>query len=158
MKKKTIIIVVFIIAFIAAFIAVYITTNKMYSYRDYFPGVTYKIRINKITKVLYGNFYHSCSAADCEGTTYKYKYSVKLTNDEYKKIMMIWNDKKSLSPILESLCENDKVFYSSFENSFEDSIEDYNKMYTNSDGKITSREFADNWLDIVIEENQKSKK
>lgn len=153
MKKKIIIIVVIVMAFIAFFVS----TNKMYTYRAYpFPGVTYRIRINKITKVVHGYFYHSCSAADCEGK--KYKYSVKLTNDEYKKIMKLWNDKDSISPILESICEDDKVFYSSFEDSHEDSIEEYNKMDTNSDGKITSREFANNWLDIVIEENQKSKK
>lgn len=128
-------------------------TIQMYTYTDqHAPSVTYKIRINKITKTLNGKFYHSCSAVDCDSTAYK--YFIKLTKDEYKKIMKLWDDKESLSPILESLCKNDEIFYKSFEDSSEESIEDYNKLDLNSDGKITSREFANQWLIDVINERE----
>lgn len=145
-KKVLMILVLVIIIILILFF-----TIQMYTYTDqHAPSVTYKIRINKITKTLNGKFYHSCSAADCDSTTYK--YSIKLTKDEYKKIMKLWDDKESLSPILESLCEDDEIFYKSFEDSREESQEDYNKLDLNSDGKITSREFANQWLSDVINE------
>ena len=64
----------------------------MYTYTEnYIPQGTYKIKINKINKVLNGSFYHSCSAIDCDSSTYK--CSIKLTKDEYEKIMKLWNNK-----------------------------------------------------------------
>lgn len=151
LKGKGLLIILVLVIII---MLIFFFTIQMYTYTDqYAPSVTYKIRINKITKTLKGKFYHSCSAADCDSTTYK--YSIKLTKDEYKKIMKLWDDKESLSPILESLCENDKIFYKSFEDSHEESLEDYNKMDLNSDDKITSREFANQWLNDVINEREK---
>ena len=90
-----------------------------------------------------------CSAVDCETTVTK--CSVKLTNDEYEKIMLIWDNKRDLSPILNRICKNDSVMYESFEESTISDKTKYEKVDTNSDGKISNREFANNWLNIVIE-------
>lgn len=145
MKKKLLIIISLVIILI---LIIYLCTFKTYSYNDHtIPSTTYKIRLNKITKTVNGTFIHTSSAVEGKDTVYK--YSVKLTNDEYKKIMKIWKDKDSLSPILETICENDKIFYNSIEDSYEDNKDEYNKMDANSDGKVTSREYADNWLNIT---------
>ena len=150
MKKLNMIIVFLAITLMVIFLC----PLKMYKYtEDYIPPVTYEIKVNKVTKVLTGTFYHSCSVVDCDGSTYK--CSMKLTNDEYKKIMKLWNDKKALSPILESLCENEKILYQSYKDykdKFDESVDDYNTMDLNNDGKITSREFANQWLIEVISE------
>lgn len=125
----------------------------MYTYNDgYAPGETYKIRINKITKVMHGKFKHQCSTVDnCDKT---YRYSVKLTKDEYKKVMKLWNNKKTLSPILESICENNKVLAKSceeWEKEFYGDLEECKEFDLNSDGKITSREFGDVSLGYALE-------
>ena len=84
-NKKNVPIVVCSVVLI---VILFLFTNKMYYYVDDFvEPVTYKIRINKITRVLHNNIYHSCSAVGCDGTTTK--CSVKLTEDEYEKIMTI---------------------------------------------------------------------
>ena len=41
--------------------------------------------------------------------------------------------------------------YESFEKSTISDKTQYEKVDTNSDGKISNREFANNWLNIVIE-------
>lgn len=149
LKRKSVLIIVILVIII---MLIFFLPIKRYTYTEhYIPPVTYKIRINKITKILNGEFYHSCSAVDCNSSTYK--YSIKLTKDEYEKIMKLWNEKETLSPILESLCENDKIFYKSFEDSYEDSVEDYNKLDLNSDGKITSRELGNQMLIDAINKN-----
>lgn len=145
-NKKNVPIVVCSVVLI---VILFLFTNKMYYYVDDFvEPVTYKIRINKITRVLHNNIYHSCSAGDCDGTTTK--CSVKLTEDEYEKIMTLWDNKKALSPILEWFCEDTKVLYDSFKESHYDSIEDYNKADLDSDGKISHREIANEDLNMVI--------
>lgn len=122
-----------------------------YEYFDnYIPGETYTIELNKETKELKGEFYHACSAVDCDGD--RYNYTVTLTDEELTKILKLWNYKDELSPILECICENNMIMYNSFEESFEESIEEYNAMDINSDGKISSREFGNRWLDYAIEE------
>ncbi len=134
---------------IVLLILVLIFPNSSYTYNDMrAPSTTYAIKINKYTKLLKGKFTHTCSALDCE--TSINKCNIKLTNDEYKKIRLLWNKKEELSPILERLCDNNKVFYKSFEDSFEENQEEYNKMDSNSDGKVTSREFANQWLVYAI--------
>ena len=145
-KKRNVLITIILILLI-----IFLFPIKMYTYEDHtIPGNKYKIKLNTITKELKGEFHHYCSFEDCE--TSIYKYSITLTKDEYKKIMKLWNDKEMLSSILETLCENDKIFYNSFEDSREENLEDYNKLDLNSDGKITSREFGNRWLDYAISE------
>ena len=149
MKKRYIFCLLLIVVVV---LGILFFSEKGYSYSDnYAPLTNYKIKINNFTKVMEGEFYHSCSTKDCNNKTNK--YSIKLTNDEYKKIMKLWNDKETLSPILEELCKDDKVFYESFVDSYEFSQTDYNKMDKNSDGKITSREFANQMLIDVLNEN-----
>ena len=127
---------------------------KHYFYsNDNAPLTKYKVSINTLTKKMKGEFYHSCSAVNCLNSTKK--YSITLTEDEYKKIIKLWKDKETLSQSFEGLCADDKVFYKSFEDSREDSIEDYKKLDLNSDGIITSREFANQMLIDAINEIDK---
>ena len=79
----------------------------MYTYYDWsIPGEKYKIKLNRITRELKGEFHHYASCEGCK--TSIYKYSITLTKDEYKKVMKLWHDKDDLSPILETLCENER--------------------------------------------------
>jgi uncharacterized protein YxeA len=154
-RKKIIIYIISIIVVVAIVVGVIVVTNNSdilsYEYRDYYvPGETYNITLNKKTKKLHGEFYHASSALGENGR--KYKYTVTLTNEEYENIMKLWNDKETISPILESICEDDKIMYQSFENSYEENKEEYDQMDSNGDGKITSREFANKWLKGAIEE------
>lgn len=141
-KKILVVIILAIIIMLFWFIPM-----KRFNYSDEYGD--YKVRINTITKVLYASFYHSCSYVDCFGS--RNRYFIKLTEDEYKKIMKLWNEKEKLLLIFGHLCENDKVFYESFEKSYEDSIEDYNKLDLNLDGVVTNREYGNWWLNLYIE-------
>lgn len=130
-------------------------TNKIYYHVEYGAVTEYLIRINKITKVLHVKVDKGCNGgaldvADCGSDN---KYSIKLTKDEYKNIMKLWNDKRILSPILEDLGKNDKVLYKSYKDYYADDIEEYNKLDLNSDGIVTYREFG-NW-EINYEINRK---
>lgn len=117
----------------------------MYIYNDgAAPGTKYFIRINKLTKVLHGKFYHYCSGKDCKKDVYS--ASVKLTEEELKYIKKSWNNKEELSYALELICLNEKIFYSSYESSHEDSVDIYNMIDTNNDGKLSYREYGDSVL------------
>lgn len=118
------------------------------------PPTTYSIEIDTTTKKLRGEFYHSCSAVDCDsGTT---TYVIDLTDDEYDKIRYLWDDEDArelLSSAIESICRGDKIMYNSFENSYETDRAGYDEMDQNQDGKISNREFGDRFLDYIIAEN-----
>ena len=140
-------------------IIIFLLSNKMYTYTDNLgSGFTSKIRINKITKVLYGKFYIDCKNKNC--IPEYYKYSLKLTNKEYKNIKRLWKDKHNLSLALFYLRDKDETHYKSY-NDYKDEvaeladIEHYKAMDSNSDGKVTSREFADQFMiDILNEKNE----
>lgn len=107
------------------------------------PGKNYDITIYNDSKRIDGTFTHLCSYVNCVPTVNK--YSVNLTDDEYNGIIKLLDKKEVISPIIEKICEDDKVFYESLDSSYEDSSE-YNKMDSNLDGKVSSREFGDYWL------------
>lgn len=170
--KKKIVLIVILLLIVVVGIVLFLTHNSegdrntsneekdvlIYEWSDFStPGETYSIKINKNTKVLDGEFSYGCSAVNCEG--YTKKYSITLTEEEYKKIMILWFDRETLSPILEILCEDTEIFYNSYEecNEDADSEEECKNSDLNSDGKITSRECGNRWLDIAIEEKQNNK-
>ena len=103
------------------------------------PSTIYKINISRKHKTVTAEFEHTCSAKDCPSIINK--CDIKLTDDEYNKIMRILGKKDIISPVIEDICNNDKVFYESLEDSYEDSTT-FNKMDTNKDGKVTYREFG----------------
>ena len=133
---------------IIIYIVLLCVPGKKYTYTElHFPPTTYEMEIKPIVKVLKGTFFDSCSFNNCEGSTES--CFIFLTRNEYKNIMKLWDDKDILSPILRTLCENDEIFYQSYKESLE-SLDDYTKMDLNSDGKITSREFANQWLNEAV--------
>ena len=133
---------------IIIYIVLLCVPGKKYTYTElHFPPTTYEMEIKPIVRVLKGTFFDSCSAVNCEGSTES--CFIFLTRNEYKNIMKLWDDKDILSPILQTLCENDEIFYQSYKESLE-SLDDYTKMDLNSDGKITSREFANQWLNEAV--------
>ena len=147
MKKRSLIVVVIVIAIL---IVIFFSTTKIYTYReDSVRGDNYVVKINKLTKLVSIKTTNLCSYKGCESKTEK--CSVILTRDEYDKVMKIWDNKKYVSPILDTICKDKKVFYESYEDSYESNKENYDAMDKNKDGKVTNREFANQWLDDVIE-------
>lgn len=101
------------------------------------PGSSYYIRINTKTRALLVEVNNFCSYVDCESSINDFG-PVILTNEEYTKIFSIINDGGDINfiaPILESYARNQEPFE------------------TTESGKVTTRrEFANQWLDSVIEE------
>lgn len=151
--KKSIFIVVITFCIVLFF---YFCINlSTWYYEDYEPGSNYRVRINKISKKMIINSSHYCSYVGCKTT--KTKCKIRLTNDEYHKIVVLWKNKKDLIPQLETLCENEKIMINNFEEA-EDyyiSKEEYKNMDVNNDGAVSSREFANYVLYDMIQENKK---
>lgn len=123
---------------------------KDFSYEDNFiPPTIYKLKLNSGTKELTGTIHNTCSYTNCNGR--KYECSVTFDDTEYEKIMILWEDKEAIAPILDSFCKDGEVLYESFEEADEKDIDIYNRMDANSDGKITYREFANDWLNDVVD-------
>ena len=123
---------------------------KDFSYEDHYtPPTNYKLKLNSKTKELTGSIHNTCSYTDCKGRVYE--CSITLDDTEYEKVLLLWEDQETLAPILDSFCKDKEVLYKSFEESDEEDITIYNRMDSNSDGKITYREFANDWLNDVLD-------
>lgn len=104
------------------------------------PGESYHIQIDTKSKALLVTVTRYCSAIDCDTSTDKYGPTI-LTNEEYTKIFSAIKDRvdmKFIAPILESMARDQEPF----------------------DGHLvgnatTRREFANQWLNDVIEELHK---
>ena len=108
MKKVCWIIGVLVIIIIVVLLLLF--SNKTYEYNDKgIPGSSYKVKVNTITKKLSIETSLYCSTIGCEAEVNN--CSIKLTSDEYKRALSIWDKQDSLSPILDSICANDKVMY-----------------------------------------------
>ena len=155
MKMKKALMVIGIILIVIAIVLTILVFNKgeiyKYTYDDNdIPGSEYIVELSSASRKLNITVKNFCSAIDCD--TKVTECSITLTKDEYNKVMSIWDDKENVSPILEKICGDDKVFYRSFEYSYMDDINEYRKIDADSDGKVTYREFANKWLDDVIKE------
>ncbi len=136
-------VLVLIIAVCAISVSIIQSNNYDYelNYDDmHIPGSSYHILINKNTRALLVEVRHFCSEVDCSTSTDKYGPTI-LTSEEYTKIFSVINeggDMQYIPPILESMALDQEPF----------------------DGHLvgnatTRREFANQWLDDVIEELHK---
>lgn len=127
--------------------------NRVLEYEyteNYIPPVTYKIKLSFSTGELYVYEYHSCSAVDCDGDSFE--NAVFLTDQELEKISIITKennyDKEYLSSALSSLVRDTDEMAQ-----IDDALWEYYKDCDfNDDGVVTYREFGNNYLDMIIEE------
>ena len=103
MKKYIVYKIFFIVVgVIVLFSILLFVTSKRFNFDDgYAPGNYYHISINKPTKIVYGYIDEIGSCEDCSNS--KKRCVGKVTNDQYEKILKIWNSKNAT--------ELDVVFY-----------------------------------------------
>lgn len=119
------------------------------SYNDNsMPSSSYKGIIEKISRTGYIEEKRYCGTADCNSPS-THKYNFRLTKNEYKKIIKLYKlNNKSISDILIYISKDNKTMCKVDNDSLCESTDDLNK-----DKIVTYREFANNWLDIIIKEN-----
>ena len=150
-KKK---IILFLEIFLLSWICIYpISINYI---QGGAPGANYSVKINKLTKTIHTKEEHGDSTVGGKGSYSE--NNIKLTDDEYKKVIKILIFKGAIFPftqsreyLAEALCDISKgdEMFAEIENGkngylSEDDI--------NNDGKVTHREFGDTWLDAILEE------
>lgn len=151
MKKKIILVLVI---FLLIWIFIYpISINYI---QGGAPGGSYSVKLNKLTKTIYTKEVHGDSTVGGEGGFSE--NSIKLTDNEYKKVIKILIFKGAIFPftqnreyLAEALCDiskGDEIF-AEIENGKNGYL---SKDDMNNDGKVTHREFGDSWLDTILDE------
>ena len=154
MKKKKLIKIGSIIAAIIIVILILSRKNIVLKVsEDYLPASTIFIKINPNNKKMYvkETRYSSayCEKSTCDPTvteknTVLNEEEFKLVKKILRKFLLSKEEKEDLAEALTTIADDDKVFYKKEDQYYEQEVD------LNNDGIITSREFAYNWLNVIL--------